>query len=180
MRKSKLREYQDAIDNAGWRIKTIPHDDPSRPMLFPANWFALAGLAVLLGSIWFFFREKKQAYLWVAAGGFVFMGLSVFFVSLSRRRHWMSVQARCIDRETAQAGRREWHFRLCCQFELAGKTHTVTPKAFWRSFDSDDDIQRFFSKVIKPDGTCYLHVNPKNPLETELMANDILDKLLHR
>lgn len=168
------------MENAGWRIKSIPYDDPSKPMMYPTNWYALAGLAILVVGIWFSCSEKKTAYVWVAISGFALMAISVFWVQLTCRRDWVRVQARCVDKETAQAGLREWHFRLRCQFELAGKAYTVTPKAFWRSFGSDEDIQRFFRKVIQPDGTCDLHVNPKNPLETELLANDIVDTLLRR
>ncbi|MFN7141800.1 MAG: hypothetical protein ACK4UN_20970 [Limisphaerales bacterium] len=180
MRKSKLREYQDKMENAGWRIKTIPYDDPSKPMIIPPNWYALAGLAVLVGGIWLFLRHKQLVYAWVALGGFAFICISLLCNALTRRRRWVTVQARCLDMETAQAGRREWHFRILCRFELDGKNYTVTPKHFWRSFGSNEDLRSFFSKVIGPDGTCFLHVNPKNPLETELIADDVADKLFRR
>ena len=172
MQKSKLREYQDEMENAGWRIKSIPYDDPSKPMSMPTNWYAVGGLIVLVGGLWLAFREKKKVYLGVAVAGFLFMAISVLFRTFTRRRGWTMVPARCLDRDVAQGGRNEYQFRLRCQFELSGRTYTVTPKVHWRTFKSVEAVETFLSEVMKPDNTCSLHVNPKNPLETELVTSD--------
>lgn len=71
-----------------------------------------------------------------------------------------------------------WAFRLVCEFELDGRRFTVTPD-YWSTFISEGSVQNFLGKVVSPDGKCQLWVNPKNPLQTELIANDIKDFLLH-
>jgi hypothetical protein len=38
---------------------------------------------------------------------------------------------------------------------------------------------KFIEKNISSDGECRLHINPKNPLQTELVKQDLRDKFLY-
>lgn len=174
MQKSSIRSYQDRVANAGWRIQLIPHYDPSKTIWYPTNWYAMAGLAVCgIGFVGLGSRGLDSFYWLVVAGGFGFALLSFPFVAWARRRGWLRVNAACLDRE-CQGG----SFRLRCTFYLKGADYTVTPAPFWREFSSEEALQRFMEKLIDKDGMCWLRVNPRNPLQTEIAAGDIAEKLL--
>ena len=173
MKKTALRSYQDRAANEGWRIQLIPHDDPSKTMWYPTNWYALAGMVVFGIGFWGLWGRGPQPIYWMAAlGGFGFAALSLPLVGRARRRGWLRIRAVCLDRE-CHGG----YFRLQCRFGLEGKAYTVTPAAFWRNFNSEQALQRFLGRVIGDDGGCWLRVNPRNPLQTELAAG-LADKLL--
>lgn len=122
----------------------------------------------------------------------VFFGLFIGFVSVIFRgrivrKSWKRVSARCIDKECKRVpgipglrggARRTWTFLLICEFEMDGKRYTVTP-GYWSTFISEARVEKFLDRVISSNGKCQLWVNPKNPLQTELISNDIKDLLLH-
>ena len=83
-----------------------------------------------------------------------------------------------MDREIKHAGGHDWAFRLMCEFVHEGKDYRVTP-LFWRTFGSEKAVQEFLGKQIGKDNGCLLYMNSRNPLQTELAAGDIADKLLH-
>jgi hypothetical protein len=186
MSKSRLREFQDHASNVGWRIQLIPFDDTSRPMMIQTNWYAVIGMIFFLGGIGFYFRKYEGIYLGISIGGFCFACAGLLFAGKAKRRGWLRVNAVCVDREIQRvstpgpraAGGYTWVFRLVCKFELDGKEFTVTP-GFWRSFGSAEGLDLFLNKFISGDGACLLHVNPRNPLQTELLTGDITDKLLY-
>ena len=178
-KKSTLRSYQDRAANAGWRIQLIPHDDPSKTIWYPTNWFALAGAVVFcLGFSGVLPGEKSSDWICWAyiVGGFGFALGSLFVAGRLKRRGWLRMKAVCLDQE-CRAGADGGSFRLRCRFELQGKAYTVTPADFWCNFNSEAAIGRFLAKTIGEDGTCWLRVNPRNPLQTELAAG-LADRLL--
>ena len=183
-RKSALRSYQDRMLNQGWRIRFIPHDDPSKPV-FVANWYALAGMTVFCFGFWGLWtggmgRIRIPGTFCVAAlvGGFGFALVSLLLVGRFKRRGWLRINAVCLDREWHCDGE-SWEFRLLCRFELEGKTYTVTPAPYWRTFISESAVGRFLANAIGEGGACCLRVNPRNPLQTEL-ATGLAEGLLFR
>ena len=138
-----------------WRIQPIPSSAPYT--MVETNWGALLGalffVVGIVGSL------KVGALVLVAIFGFLLALLSLLFAARTARKNWKKVGVQC-------------------EFELHGKQYTVTPD-YWSTFMSERRLQKFLNKVISPDGTCQLWVNPKNPLQAELSANDIRDFLLH-
>ena len=166
-----------------WRIKNIPFRDPHAMM--NTNWGALLGALLFIGGI--FASLKVEALFSISIFGLVLTLASILFRGRIVRRNWKKVLAQCTDKEwknvpgaPGQRGgvRKTWTFQLLCKFELDGKQYTVTP-GYWSTFISESQLQKFLDKIISPDGRCQLWVNPNNPLQAELIANDIKDFLLH-
>ena len=179
-----MKPIENSLDKSEWRIKPIAFRDEYAMM--ETNWGALLGALLFLGGIFAGFKMKELFLISIA--GLILMFYSVFIRGRNVRKNWKKVSAQCIDRETkcvlgtpGQRGgaRKVWTFQLLCEFEVEGKRHTVTP-GYWTTFISEGRLQTFLDKVIAPDGKCQLWVNPDNPLQTELIGNDIKDLLLHR
>ena len=171
-------------ENSDWRIKTILFRDEYAMM--ETNWGALLGALLFLLGIFAGFKVK--ALLLISIAGLVIGLFSVFFRGRGIRRNWKKVFAQCIDGEIKQVfstpgirggAKKTWTFQLLCEFELSGKQYMVTP-GYWSTFISERGLRKFLDRVISPDGTCQLWVNPDNPLQAELLVNDIKDLLLHR
>ncbi|MBU1106832.1 MAG: hypothetical protein KKB51_09215 [Candidatus Riflebacteria bacterium] len=169
--------------NGEWRIKPIPFRDPNAMM--ETNWGAFLGALLFIGGI--FAGIKIKALFVVSIFGLIVGLVSILFRGRIARRNWKKVLANCIDKEwksvfgaPGQGGgtRKTWTFLFLCEFEMDGKYYTVTPD-YWSTFVSEGRVQGFLEKVISSDGKCQLWVNPKNPLQTELIAKDIKDLLLH-
>ena len=181
MTKSSLRNYQDRMANQGWRIPLIPFNDSSKPIMIQTNWFAVLGAIVFVGGLGLSFHKDDIRYVYAALGGLAFALAGIWFVAKFRRRNWVKVEARCMDKDVQTGFNGEgafWAFRLLCTFAYQGKNYSVTP-IFWRGFTSKNSINDFLGKKIQQDGRCFLYVNPKNPLQTELAAGDLADKLIH-
>ena len=179
--KSSLRNFQDRIANQGWRIRLIPFDDSSKPMAAQTNWYAMIGAIVFLGGCGLYFRDRDIRYIYFAVAGLAFAFVGLWLVARNKRRGWIKVEAECVDKEIQKTlGQKNytWAFRILCRFDFAGKNYSVTP-VFWRTFSSEKAIEDFLASKIRGDGRCFLYINPKNPLRTELAADDIADKLLH-
>ena len=166
-----------------WRIEPIPFREPNAMM--ETNWGALLGAILFIVGIFASFKVKPLFSISIL--GLVLMPLSLLFRGRMVRKNWKKVSAKCTDKEwkkvlgaVGQRGgvRMTWTFQLLCKFELDGKRYTVTP-GYWSTFISESRLQKFLDKVISPDGTCQLWINPENPLQAELVANDIRDFLLH-
>jgi hypothetical protein len=154
-------------------------------MRIQTNWYAMAGAVAFCIGFWGLWtggleriRIPRTFYFAALVGGWCFALASIFLAGRGRRRGWVRLKAVCLDRECRSDGE-SWGFRLRCRLELQGKVYTVTPAPFWRSFASEDAIGQFLAKAIAEDGTCWLRVNPRNPLQTEL-ATGLADKLLFR
>lgn len=178
-----MKPSRDPLENIEWRIKNIPFADPYAAM--KTNWGALIGALLFIGGI--FAGLKVVALFSVSFFGLALGLISTLFRGRMTRKNWKKISAKCTDKELRKvlgaAGprggtRMAWTFQLLCEFELDGKRYTVTP-GYWSTFISESRLENFLDKVISSDGTCQLWVNPKNPLQTELIANDIKDFLLH-
>lgn len=178
-----MKPAEDSSEKIEWHIKPIPFHDPYAMM--KTNWGALLGALLFVGGI--FAGLKVGALFSIPIFGLFFAIGSILFQSRILRKNWKKVLAQCTDKEwkrvlgaPGQRGgvRRAWTFQLLCEFEFDGKRYTVTP-GYWSTFISEIRLQKFLDKVISPDGKCQLWVNPKNPLQAELFANDIKDFLLH-
>ncbi len=183
--KSGLREFQDQQANQGWRIQLIPFDGGTQTIAVKANPFALIGALVFVVCLLLGVRSENGNYVYGALGGFVLALLSLLFSGRGRRRGWKKIEAQCVDREIREVYAQPrpgegptWAFRLLCKFDYEGKNYLVTP-GFWRTFATEHGIRSFLSKEISSEGRCFLYVNPRIPLETELAAGDIAEKLLH-
>lgn len=153
--------------------------------MMKTNWGALLGALFFIGGI--FGGLKAGALFSISIFGLVLALVSILYQGRIVRRNWKKVVAQCTDKEwkkvlgaPGQRGgiRIAWTFQLLCEFELNEERHIVTP-GYWSTFISESRLRKFLDKVIAPDGKCQLWVNPKNPLQAELIANDIRDFLLH-
>ena len=178
-----MRPTGNSSDKTEWHIQPIPSRDPYAMMA--TNWSVLLGalffVVGLVGSL------KIRALFLVSIFGLLLALFSLLFRARNVRRNWKKVVAHCTDKEWKKVlgapgptggVRMNWTFQLLCGFELDGKRYTVTPD-YWSTFLSERRLQRFLDQVILPDGTCQLWVNPENPLQAELRANDIREFLLH-
>jgi len=180
---SIMKPAENSSEINEWRIKPVPFRDPYAMM--ETNWWALLGALLFIGGI--FAGLKVNALFAISIFGLVLALASIFLQGRITRRNWIKVLAQCTDKEwksvlgapgQRSGTRKTWVFQLLCEFELDGKRYTVTP-GYWSTFISEGRLQKFLDKVISPDGKCQLWVNPKNPLQAELIANDIKDFLLH-
>ncbi len=178
-----MKPAEDKSEITEWRIKTIHFRDPNAMM--ETNWGALLGALLFIGGIFAGFKVK--AMFPISFFGLVLGLVSILFKGRIIRRNWVKILAQCTDKEWKSVlgapGRnggvsKTWIFQLLCEFELDGKRYTVTP-GYWSTFFSESQLQKFLNKVISPEDKCQLWVNPKNPLQAELIANDIKDFLLH-
>lgn len=166
-----------------WHIKPVHFRDPYAMM--ETNWGAVFGALLFIGGI---FAGLKDGVLFsISIFGLLFALFSTLRKGRIIRRNWIKVSAQCTDKEwkrvlgrMGQNGgvRMMWSFQLLCEYELNGKRYTVTP-GYWSTFISEDRLKKFLGKVIYPYGKCQLWINPENPLQAELFANDIRDFLLH-
>src|SRR5262245_1025793 len=111
MDRSSLREFQDEMRNRGWRIQHIPWDDPSKPMAIKTNYPALVGALGFLtgiGVLLYGLANQREPLLLTGLGAAVasllLMLAAVFLAGRFRRRGWVQVRAKCLDREVKQIG----------------------------------------------------------------------------
>jgi hypothetical protein len=186
--KEQLQQFQDERENAGWRIRLIPFDDTDGPRMVESNWIAnVGGLGFIGGAVMIVLNPGiDPRYLaGMMVGCLVLALFGTWFKSRRQRRNWVIATARCVDRELRKfhrpkSGGRDWFWRIVCEYEYQGEKHRVTPDApQWVNFSSEEAVMKFIGENIAPDGTCKLHVNPQNPLQTELVSGDLREKLLY-
>lgn len=188
-------EFIQKMSRSRWRIPYIPYE---KEVKVESNGLAALGALVFLGSVGFLsFKIMNNdapkgitLYLVGAVAGLVLGIFGVWSKARRERQKWVKVNAKCIDREWQRiqttrgsaaggmGGGWTWAFRLLCEFDFQGKHFKVTP-GYWTTFISEESLKSFFDKRIATDGLCELWVNPKNPLQAELIGDDIKDKLLH-
>ena len=178
-----MKSTGNSSEKIEWHIKPIHFRDPYTMM--KTNWGAILGALLFIVGI--FAGLKIGALFSISVFGLILAISSVIFRGRMVRRNWKRVLARCIDKEwkkvlgaPSQSGgiRINWTFQLLCEFELDGKRYTVT-LGYWSTFISENRLKKFLDKAVAPDGKCQLWINPKNPLQAELVAKDIKDFLLH-
>ena len=199
--KRKIRRFQDKQENAGWRIQMISYDDVVKPkavfngvattgaIIFIIG-FILAFNAVRPGQlpVRFSINHGKKIGLALVIAGLLLALFGIWFKARRKRKDWELTDARCVDRELKKiwltdtrtgAGFWGWFWRIICEYEYSGKAVRVTPTVYWSNFTSEPAAMKFLEERISPDGNCKLHINPKNPLQTELVGQGIKDKLVY-
>jgi hypothetical protein len=126
----------------------------------------------------------------LAGGGFLALGGSILLnaaMAKAKRAVWPIVSARCTDQKLRKIAFSSgdgvwdgWRWLLTCEINYAGKNYRVTPRVRWSDasqqeepFRSKKRARRFIAQTITSSGDCKLRVNPKNPLESELLAQSI-------
>ena len=141
---------------------------------------------VFLGGMWLFFynAEKYQALgLKVAGAGLLAIHCAIILNALTakaKRAGWPVGSARCVRQKLHKHHSYEggdcWLWQLVCEMNYAGRKYQVTPKVRWSdvgqsesSFSTEAKAQKFIGESISPSGACKIPVDPKNPLEAELL-----------
>jgi len=176
-----------------WRIAYIPCGEECKPI---CNLGPLLGMIVFLAGVWFlvqfsqskhvpvFFdhRVDTKTVLMMMAGGWVFALASLWWSGRTQRKTWVKIKAKCLDKEWQRVFSGEgysWTFRLLCKFYFNGKEYQVTPAPYWTTFISENSLKQFLERKITVDHYCDLYINPKNPLQAEVVGRDVKDFLLH-
>jgi hypothetical protein len=174
----KLRDFQDQARDSGWRIKWIPWQEPGSVEYVYNTPFTLftgfGGAALFLGSVvyLFIFKHVQGQVLAIGLAGLVMIFLGRIYASFNKQAGWICLTARCIDREIQQRqypGKGNikivWEYRLLCVFHHNGTEYKVTPEASHiAGFRSQELVQKYLCERIRPDETCKLWVDPRNPL----------------
>lgn len=180
MFQKRLRNMQDRLRNAGWRIQWIPWWEPDKPEIITQNNpLSLIGIIVFIGVFFWnsyaFFgvtlTPSQMIAIAVSGLGLIFFGaiLSAFQAQFG----WKRIDAQCIDREIREYEKdpgditSSWGYRLICTFRFDGNEVKVTPEpSTLSSFHSKQQVEDYLNGKINQDGYCQLWVNPKNPLQT--------------
>jgi hypothetical protein len=182
-----IRQFQNERENAGWRIQMIPYDDLSKPMMMQANGIAAVGaISFALGIILMTHSHNAQNTpvinlihsgdnvvrmgLWMTVGGLFLAFFGIWFNGRKKRKDWEVVTARCVDRELREAQGRVWFWRIVCEYEYGGNKYRFTPIVYRSNFTSEGSANKFIGSRVSTAGECKLHINPKNPLQTELVG----------
>ena len=201
--KQQVHQFQEAQINAGWRIQMIPYDNTCKPAVIFNGVASLGALVVIAGCLLAFNtaypgrlpvrfspRDGVTIGLAVAAGGFLLAIFGVWSKALGKRKDWELVDARCVDRELKKIllpispspdsiSTLGWFWRLVCEYEFRGQSYRVTRQVQWINFNSEAASMKFMEENVSTNGQCKLHVNPKNPLQTELSGQGLRDKFLY-
>ena len=106
------------------------------------------------------------------------------------QRGWIRIKARCVDKEircvhgyevtnVPFSGGYTWVVRLLCEFEWNVTTYRVTPR-IWRGCFFKSGLRSYMKRVIQPDETCILDINPNNPFDAKLSSGSIATCLLKK
>lgn len=192
MSKSPWREYQDAMDNNGWRIKLIHPGDPNRVRWHKTQWGGLAFAMLFLYGV-------MTKNIRVILSGMAGMPLAIFVESLIRYGYWKRVAADVIDIEfglgmsmNPKVRGHAWSSRMLCRYCMNGKAHEVTPMIPGVSADffpkdappdvlaehEKKEIQRIYSMFIG-ENRVRLYVNTREPLEAKLDNGSFASRIIH-
>jgi len=182
----KLRHLQDNLRNAGWRIQHIPWQPEGKLEVYgPSSalqWLLiLAGFGGFLGGIPLISNRvvSTPVGIGIMLGGLLLLFLSRFATGYRLYRHYVRVEAKCIDREVLEyedpdsAGSLTkntfWAPRILCEYRYNGQTYRVTPIIVKTvAFNTESRVHKFLDDRIDPDGNCTLWINPETPLQTFL------------
>ena len=175
---NKLRNFQDQIRDAGWRIKWIPWQEQGRPEYVYNTPFTLitglGGAALFIGAlIWLMVLKSAQPLaLAAAAVGLLMIIFGRIYAAFNKQSDWICIDAACIEREIKQCefyseGNMNyvWEYRVLCEFTFNGRKYRVTPEASHiMSFVTESGAQDYLNERIQPDGKCRLWIDPRNPV----------------
>ena len=176
----RLRNMQDRLRNAGWRIQWIPWWDPDKPEIIKQkNPLALIGVALFLLAIfgnqfsYFGVTLSVNQIITIAVSGLAIVMLGIISSAFQLQSGWKRIEAQCIDREIGEYWKEpgvitsSWGYRLVCIFSFEGKEYTVTPEpSNLVSFNSKQQVEQYLNEKINENDSCQLWINPKNPLQT--------------
>ena len=120
----------------------------------------------------------------VFVGGWVIGVTGTYLCARKARKGWLLADARCIKQmikrvaTSGAGGSSGFSAIIVCEYEYAGVKYRVTPKitaVAIVSFPTAGTVERYLRKKIAPDGTCKLHFNPGNPLQTTLYGGGWLE-----
>jgi RNA polymerase sigma factor (sigma-70 family) len=125
----------------------------------------------------------------VFVGGWVIGVTGTYLCARKARKGWLLADARCIKQMVKRVatsgagggGSSGFSAIIVCEYEYAGVKYRVTPKitaVAIVSFPTAGTVERYLRKKIAPDGTCKLHFNPGNPLQTTLYGGGRLERFL--
>ena len=180
----KLRILQDNLRNAGWRIQHIPWQPEGKLEYYnPPD--AVAWLLIIVGFAAFFGGiplmtgniVSTPVGIGIMVGGIVLLAASRFAAGYRLYRHYVRVDAKCLDRDVQEfqdpdsAGslikNTYWTPRILCEYRYQGRTHTVTPIIVKKvAFSTERDVHKFLDDRIDRDQNCTLWINPEVPLQT--------------
>jgi hypothetical protein len=196
---SSMRSLQQTALDIGWRIPLILPGEPGKTWRPRGSPLPLVGVLMFLGGIVLALAlRKERQYLGIvlAVAGIVFAFTSIAWWERARRRHWVRVEADCIDRELGfwnRKNRSGWAWRVVCRYERDGKEYTVTPKIH-RGFHAPsassvdaagiarkkEEALAFLESCTNERGRMVLYVNPAEPLECDLLDGGTICRLLYR
>ncbi|HBA60042.1 MAG TPA: hypothetical protein DCZ92_04330 [Elusimicrobia bacterium] len=171
-----IRELQDGLRDAGWRIKWIAWQETGRPEYVFNTPLTLAtgfgGAALFLGSAYLAASGRAPASVMVwGIAGIALIIAGRLYAARAKQIGWVAVEARCLDREARElrsSGRGAatvWEYRLLCSFSYDGREYKVTPEpSHTLAFSSEDKLNAYLAERITPGGTCALWIDPANPL----------------
>jgi hypothetical protein len=175
-----LRDVQDRMRNAGWRIQWIPWQEPDKPEVINSkNPLALIGAVIFVTSLFLGGQRlgsiiiTEKEIIIIAVAGLTITMLGIIMSAFQRQAGWKRVDAQCIDREIGECMgdpddmTSTWAYRPVCVFTYEGREYKVTPEPSpLTSFNSEQQVQKYSRERIQPDGHCRLWINPQNPLQT--------------
>ncbi len=142
-------------------------------------------------------RGVGGAYGWIppvmVVGALIFGAIGSYLIARQVRKGWLLTDARCIKQMVklvatsggagggTGGGRTGYSAIVICEYEYAGVKYRVTPRitaVAIVSFPTPGTVERYLKKRIAPDGSCKLHINPDNPLQTTLYGGGFIDRFL--
>ena len=178
---TKLRNWQDAALDKGWRLKFISYGSKGRPMTFGFEtwsvYVALIGVVTFFSGVGFSIYEKEHhrspfGPLLIAIAGLAVAGSSIKLRDYLLKRHWIEKKARCLDSEVRHLypGRDySWDARVLCEYGNDEEAILCTPFLSYIGFVSEASARESIADRIDSDGACRLLINPKNPLQAQIL-----------
>jgi hypothetical protein len=171
----ELRNMQDNLRNAGWRIQWIPWQDPGKPeVIKPNNPLPLLGILMFIGGIALAVEKEPVWFgIGVSISGLAVAMLGVILSATKQYSTWVKIpDAKVIDREVGEAlgdpespSSTTWVYRLLCEFAYNGQVYRVTPESsHFTAFNTKRAVKKYLDERITFDGYCTLWVDPNNPL----------------
>lgn len=167
-----------------WRIQQIHYRNTEA--MIETNWWVVLGALLFVGGVITALSINKTLIL-ISLFGLLLSLISLYLSYRKKTKNWKIVTARCIDREWKQilgkpglqgGVRLVWTFILLCEYNKEGQRYLVTPSYWSPTFLTEKSLKKFLNQAITSDDNCRLRVNPENPLQTELVVDGMIKKLI--